>query len=118
MFPRDPQALALIQDGRWSYPPSPVNWALRPVLAQPIGLRRAPALDLTAVVMAPREECFAVASPHQTEGHYSIYLSLFGGTLSPGRRQRARARLVIAGSLEERRIPELYRAYLAAIEGR
>lgn len=118
MFPRDPQAVALIHDGRWSYPPSPVNWAVRPALAEPIGLRRAPALDLTAVVMAPRQECFAVASPHETEGHYSIYLSLFGSRISAGERRRARSRLIIARSLEEGRIPELYRSYLAGLEGR
>lgn len=118
MFPRDPQAVAIIQDGRWSFPPSPVQWAIRPAFAQPLAVRRAESLNLTAVVMAPRQDCFAVATPHQTESHYSLYLSLFGRTIHPGERARARARLVIASALEQDGIPALYRAYLKQIERR
>jgi hypothetical protein len=28
MFPRDAQAVAMIQDDRWTIPPSPVDWAI------------------------------------------------------------------------------------------
>ncbi len=112
MFPRDPEAVTLIRDGRWSFPPSPVEWALRPVLAAPLGLRRAESWGLTAVVMAPREDCFAVATPHGAEPHYSMYLSLFGRTIAAGVTARARARLVIRESLDDEKIPDLYRAYL------
>jgi len=42
-FPRDDQAAAIIQDGRWTYPPSPVDWVIRPHLAKPLGIRRSPA---------------------------------------------------------------------------
>src|ERR1035437_7133610 len=42
-FPRDDQAAAIIQDGRWTYPPSPVDWVIRPYLAKPLGICRSPA---------------------------------------------------------------------------
>ena len=29
-FPRDDQAVAIIQDGRWKIPPNPVDWVIRP----------------------------------------------------------------------------------------
>jgi len=118
MFPSDARAVGLIQDGRWSFPPSPVNWAIRPPLAAPIGVRRASSLGLTAVIMAPAEDCFAVATPHQTEGHYSLYLSLFGRTIRAGESARARARLVIGAALEEAEILRLYRDYLKELSGR
>lgn len=117
MFPRDPKAVSLIQDGRWSYPPSPVNWAIRPTLAAPVGIRRAPALGLTAAIMAPPEDCFAVAAPHQTEGHYSLYLSLFGRTIPAGEAARARARLVLAADLEDSAVVKLYQDYLKELGG-
>ena len=84
MFPRDRDVLALIRDGRWKLEPNPVDWVIMPILAQPIGLRRDSKSGTTAVVMAPPEDCFAVATPHQTEGHYSLYLSLFGRTIKAG----------------------------------
>ena len=34
-FPRDDQAVSIIQDGRWKIPPSPVDWVIRPRLAKP-----------------------------------------------------------------------------------
>ncbi len=115
MFPRDPEAIQLIRDGRWRYPPSPVEWALRPMLAEPLGLRRAESWDLTAVVMAPRQDCFAVATPHSTEPHYSMYLSLFGRSIAAGGTARACARLLIRASLRDAEVPDLYRAYLLGL---
>lgn len=96
MFPRDAAAAALIQDGRWQFEPNPVAWVLRPFLDRPLAIRRAPAANLSAVIMAPSTDCFAVASPFETEGHYSTYLSLFGRDLKAGETARARARLVLA----------------------
>ncbi|MCP4249770.1 MAG: hypothetical protein GY778_22230, partial [bacterium] len=78
MFPRSPDAVSLIRDGRWRLPPNPVAWAIQPEFEQPVAIRRAPASGLTAVVMAPARDCFAVASPEQADSHRSIYLSLFG----------------------------------------
>lgn len=112
IFPRDHASAALIQDGRWGFPPSPVQWAVRPLLSEPLGMRQAEAWGLTALVMAPRSECFAVATPHGTEPHYSMYLSLFGQAVGKGETARARARLQIEESPSDERIVELYRAYL------
>ncbi|MEK7404878.1 MAG: hypothetical protein AAB225_07195 [Acidobacteriota bacterium] len=111
MFPRDADALALINDGRWKIPPNPVSWALMPALAAPLGLRRDAASGTTAILMAPPRDCFALATPHQTETHYSLYLSLFGRTIKAGETSRARARLVVAASPSEGDILRLYRAY-------
>jgi len=98
-FPRDDQAVSLIQDGRWTFPPSPVEWAIRPRFVCPLGVRRCPASDLHALIMAPAQDCFAVLTPVETEGHRSMYLSLFGQDLKPGQTARARARLVIGTNL-------------------
>ena len=111
-FPRDDQAVSLIQDGRWTFPPSPVDWAIRPRLACPLGVRRCPASDLHALIMAPAQDCFAVLTPVETEGHRSMYLSLFGQDLKAGQTARARARLVIETDLARETLDGLYSAYL------
>jgi len=106
MAPRDEAAVRWIDDGRWRIEPNPVNWTLQPRLAEPIGVRRDPASGLTAVLQAPRPDCFAVAMPHQAEGHYSVYLSLFGRDLKAGAPARARARLRILSVFQEDRVIE------------
>ena len=93
MFPRDEAAVKLIQDGRWKLPPNPVEWRIRPRFARPLAFRRAPAVDLLAAFMAPEADCFAIAMPQQTEGHYSLYFCLFGRDLKAGETARARTRL-------------------------
>jgi hypothetical protein len=112
MFPRDEGAVALINDGRWKLEPNPVNWTIMPALGQPLGMRRAPGLGLAAVLMAPPADCFALATPQETEGHYSLYLSLFGRTVKAGETVRARARLVIGKDLSDQRALDLYQDYL------
>jgi hypothetical protein len=97
-FPRDAAAVLAIKDGRWTHPPSPVDWAIRPAYTKCVGLRRAPASRLTAAIMSSREDCFAILTPHQTEGHRSMYLSLFGRNLKADETARARARLVVAAA--------------------
>lgn len=111
-FPRDDEAVSIIQDGRWKFPPSPVDWAIRPHLAKPLGVRRCPANDLRAVVMSPAQDCFAVLTPFEVEPHRSMYLSLFGKDLKAGQVARARARLVIGTNLSGRAFDELYQDYL------
>jgi hypothetical protein len=117
-FPRDHAALALFRDGRWTYPPSPVDWVAMPPLAQPLGMRRSPATGLTAVLMAPPAECFAVCTPCQTDSHYSMYLSLFGRDLKEGETARARARLLIAPRLTEAEVLKAYEEYLQTLPAR
>ena len=112
MFPRDGAAVSLITDGRWSLEPHPVEWRIQPPFGKALGVRRDPRSGITAVLMAPSADCFAVATPYETEGHYSLYLSLFGREVKAGETVRARARLVIATGLSNERITELYETYL------
>ena len=111
-FPRDDEAAAIIQDGRWKFPPSPVDWVIRPRLARPLGIRRCPANDLSAVLMSPPQDCFAVLTPEEANSHRSMYLSLFGRDLKAGERATARARLVIGTNLAGEEIDRIYSDYL------
>jgi len=111
-FPSDDKAASIIQDGRWKFPPSPVEWVIRPSLAKPLGVRRCPLNDLRAVLMSPPQACFAVLTPFDTEPHRSMYLSLFGRDLKPGEIARARARLVIRANLSGEAIDRLYTDYV------
>jgi hypothetical protein len=112
MFPRDEQVLPLIRDGRWGLAPHPVNWTIMPRLEVPLGLRRGTAGGLAAVVMAPPQDCFTIATPYEGEGHYSLYLSLFGRDLKAGTTAKARTRLVIAAGISDEQAIALYRQYL------
>jgi hypothetical protein len=103
MFPRDDAAVGVIQDGRWKLLPNPVDWAIRPRFLHPLAIRCDKTANLSAVVMARRQACFAVAMPHETEGHFSLYLSQFGRDLKAGETARAEARLVILDSVSQER---------------
>lgn len=116
MFPRDAQAVALIQDGRWKIPPSPVDWAIGQELAAPLVIRRDAAAGLTAVLMAPAADCFAISSPWNPAtpeggGYRSLYLSLFGRDLRAGQSASARCRLVIGRGITDEQAVALYEAY-------
>lgn len=111
IFPRDEQALPIIHDGRWGLAPNPLNWAIMPRFAAPLCLRRG-AGNLAAILMAPPEECFAVATPYEGESHYSLYLSRFGCDLKAGATARARARLVIGTSISDEQALTLYQRYV------
>lgn len=118
MFPRDDAAETIIRDGRWTRPPSPVDWVKMPRLAKPLGMRRDPATGLTAVLMSPPKDCFAISTPFQTETHYSMYLSLFGRDLKSGKTDRARARLLITPHLASDEIIRYYDHYVKEIARR
>jgi hypothetical protein len=79
----------------------------------PLAVRRGSS-GLTAVVMAPLSDCFAVSTPLQSDGHRSLYLSLFGRDLANGETLSARARLVI-GHFEDREISNLYHTFKASL---
>ena len=115
MYPRDAAVLPLINDGRWRLLPNPVQWTIMPPLAQPICLRRDAKSSLAVVLMAPAGDCFAIALPHQAEGHCSLYLSLFGRDLKAGETARARARLLVASGLSEAQILEHYANYIQGL---
>jgi len=111
-FPRDAQAAAIIQDGRWKYLPNPVDWVIGPRLAKPLAVRRCQANGLSALLMSPPQDCFAVLTPFESEPHRSMYLSLFGKDLKAGETASARARLVIQQNLSSEAIDRLYSSYL------
>ena len=111
MFPRDPAAVAIIKDGRWLIDPNPVDWRVLPALGLPLGMRRESRAGVTAVLMAPPADCFALATPYETEGHVSMYLSLFGRTVKAGEQAGARARLVVDSPVTDNQAVELYQKY-------
>ncbi|HJN11603.1 MAG: hypothetical protein QGG09_16080 [Pirellulaceae bacterium] len=116
-FPRDEAALETIHDGRWTIPPSPIDWAVKRWLAAPLAIRRDEANGLTALMMCPPEDCFAVSSPWnpltpQAPGYRSLYLSLFGRDLKAGQTVRARCRLVISREMTDERAERYYGEYL------
>ena len=112
MFPRDEKSAPLIQDGRWKIEPNPVDWAIRPQLAAPLAVRRDAESKLAVIVMAPPEDCFAVAMPYEGEQHYSLYLSLLGRDLKVGQTLKAHARFVVAESVSDAEIIERYTQYI------
>ena len=95
MFPRDAKAVALIQDGRWKLAPNPVDWVIQPTFWKPLAMRRIPDSRLTALLMAKTDDTFAMAMPFETEGHYSVYFSLFGRDMKAGQKAKARVRLEV-----------------------
>lgn len=111
MFPRDEESVQMIGDGRWNQLPNPVAWKIMPRLAAPLALRRDPQSGLTAVLMAPRDECFAVSTPQGEDGHRSLYLSLVGRDLKAGETASAHARLVIGKAVSDEKAVDLYRVY-------
>jgi len=118
MFPRDEQVLPIIRDGRWTLQPNPVNWTIMPRLAAPLALRRGAGNGLVAVLMAPAEECFAVATPYEGEGHYSLYMSRFGQDLKSGQTAKARTRLVITANLADEQAVTLYQEYMKELSAK
>ncbi|MFV1966163.1 MAG: hypothetical protein ACC628_12130 [Pirellulaceae bacterium] len=116
-FPRDAEALAMVRDGRWTIPPSPVDWDMRSWLAAPLAIRRDTSLGLTAVMMLRPEDCFAVSTPWNPEsseagGYRSLYQSLFGRDLEAGQTVRAHCRLVIRRDTSDEWIVGEFDAFL------
>ncbi len=118
MYSLDEAADGFIRDGRWKFPPYPVEWTVCGRLVKPIAIRRAPGLKLDAVLMAPGADCFAVATPFQTESHYSMYLSLFGRDIKAGEVARTRCRLVICSALANDAVERLYEGYAKELAAR
>ncbi len=113
MFTKNADARTrLIQDGRWLLEPHPVNWTILPRLAGPLCLRRGPANGLTVILMAPHEDCFAVATPYDGESHYSLYLSLFGRDLKSGETAKARTRFTVTSNPSSEQLLALYDQYV------
>jgi hypothetical protein len=118
MFPRDREAVLRIFDRRWEAPPNPVQWSITRWLGAPLAMRRDEASGVAALLMAPMEDCFAIATPYNktppdgVAGHFSLYCSLFGQNLAAGEVARAHTRLVVGKDLTGGRAVELYQQYL------
>jgi len=115
MFPRNEDVPPIIRDGRWQKEPNPVDWKIMPQMAMPIALRRGSQAAPTAILMAPPDDCFAIATPYEGEGHYSMYFSLFGRDIKAGQTAKARLRLVVTNTASDREILDLYRKYMKDI---
>ena len=111
MFPRDEAAVKTIQDGRWTRPPNPVEWTIRPKLAAPLAIRRDAVRKLAAVLMTRAEDAFAIACPQDDEGHRSLYFSLFGRDLTNGESVEAKSRLMICGETTDEQAVKFYEAF-------
>ena len=81
-------------------------------MAKPIAMRRGSKAIPTAILMAPPDDCFAISTPHEGEGHYSTYFSLFGRDIEAGQTARARLRLVVIDAISNREILNLYEQYM------
>jgi len=112
MFPRDYDVVPIIRDGRWKKKPNPVDWKIMPAMAMPIALRRGDKAAPAAILMAPPDDCFAISTPYEGEGHYSTYFSLFGHDIEAGQTARARLRLVVIEAVSNREILNLYEKYM------
>ncbi|MBM3861109.1 MAG: hypothetical protein FJ395_15880 [Verrucomicrobia bacterium] len=111
MFPRDDEAVNMIQDGRWKRGSNPVEWAIRPKLALPVAIRRDEDRKLAAVVLTRPQDCFAMACPQDEEGHRSIYMSLFGRDLKNGESVEAKSRLIIGRNITNEQALQLYEKF-------
>jgi hypothetical protein len=118
IYPRDRESVLLIFDGRWELPPNPVQWSVNRYLAGPLAMRRHEESGLTALVMAPPEDCFAVATPYNktppdgVAGHRSLYQSFFGRDVAAGQTVQARSRLVVRAGLSDEAAIGVYEQYL------
>mgnify|MGYP001825715141 CR=1 FL=1 len=111
-FPRDEQAAAVIDDGRWALEPHPLGWTLMPNFAAPVAIRRDPGSGLTVVVMSHRNDAFGLFTPYGEEDHISNYISLFGMDVGPGEIEIAHSRLVVLQSPTDAEILEYANVYL------
>ena len=115
VFPRNDEAAQLVSDGRWQHPPAPVTWVVRNRLAAPLAVRRHPELGLTALVMAPPDDGFAVYTPYGEEGHGSLYLGLLGRDAKAGQTATSRVCLVVGRDLSDDAAVDAYRGYVASL---
>ena len=117
MFPKDEAAKQMILDGRWGLGKNPVDWYLQQGLAAPVAMRHDERLGLTALMMCPVDDCFAISSPWNPEsadarGYRSLYLSLFGQDLKAGQTAVARCRLIVRRNLSADEAVRCYQEYV------
>lgn len=111
LFPRDDQVPAIVHDGRWTKPPYPLDWAIRPPFAAPLAFRRNADRSLAVAIMSPLTDCIAISTPYEGETHYSLYPSLFGHDVRAGHSAQARVRFTVTTEATESNILNLYQNY-------
>ena len=117
-YPRDLNAARMIYDGRWEQGHSPVQWSITRFLAAPLAVMHDAKSDVTFVLMARPDECFAVLMPYNktppdgVAGHRSMYFSLFGGDLKAGKPARARFRLIVGRDITQADAVKRYETFL------
>jgi len=116
LFPKNQDVMAIINDGRWKFPPYPNNWAFRPALAAPLGIKQEPKSGVTVLIMAPPEDCFAVSASQQEAGLGAFYLSLFGKDVKKGQSLTGHARLVFGKNITDDQAVKRYQEYLKEIK--
>ena len=116
VFPRDGEVAALVGDGRWQHPPHPVAWTIRPPLAAPLAIRRNLQQGLTALVMSPPDDCFAVYTPYSEDSHGSLYLGLIGRDVRAGQSAGGRVRLAIGRELSDAQAVAAYQDYIRSLD--
>lgn len=116
LFPKGPEVMDLINDGRWTLPPYPNKWSFRSALAAPLGMRQEPNSGATVLIMAPPEDCFAVSMSQQKAGLGAFYLSLFGKDVQKGQTLTGRARMVFGKNTTSEQALQKYQEYLKQIK--
>lgn len=112
LFPKNDEVMAMINDGRWKFPPYPNNWAIRPFLAGTLGMRQEPKSGVTVLLMAPTEDCFAVSMSQQEAGLGALYLSLFGRDVKKGQSLTGRTRMIFGKDITAEQAVQKYLEYL------
>lgn len=119
-FPRDLEAAQLVYDGRWEQGLHPVQWSISRYLGAPLAMRRDDKTGLTVMLMSRADDCSCVYCsydkdpPDGVAGHFSTYLSLFGGDLKKGGTAHARARLVIRQDVTSADAINVYEQFVKA----
>lgn len=94
-FPRDKMASEIINDGRWTIEPHPLEWTIMPSFKKPLAIRRDPISGITVLLMTKHKDCFGVFTPYNKEKHFSNYFSLFGYDIKAGETAYAHSRMVV-----------------------
>ncbi|HWD20608.1 MAG TPA: hypothetical protein VHB20_15175 [Verrucomicrobiae bacterium] len=112
LFPANTEVLSIITDGRWKYPPYPMDWSMRGGLEAPLGYKKDPKTGVTALIMAPASDCFAVSMAQEEAKLGSFYLSFFGVDAKPGDTLVGHARLVFGKDITEGQAMARYGDYV------
>ncbi len=116
MAPRDEEALAIVNDGRWKKSPHVIGWKFLPFYAGAMAVRRDEKSGLTALLMAPPRDCFAVSTYYGEEPHRSIYMSMFGRDIKAGQTDQALSRLILGPKITDEQAIQRYQAYLLSLK--